>query len=128
MIKFSEKSRVVKNETDAFVWKVGSGYKMSREARKLLGISQDGIETLVIGTTEDGERLLIGAASKEDGNCSVNKQNVISSRKAIAPLSDFGSKFLISNEKEEGYYIMNVVVSAQGETSDTVEKELEEAN
>ncbi len=126
---FNEKSRIVKNESGAYLWKVGNGYKMSRKARTMLGISQDTIHNLAIGTTEDDSTLIIKAvASKEEGNCSVNKQNVISSKKVTTSLTNFGDKFTITNDKYEDFFVMNaennIAETTIEETNDIAEEEV----
>lgn len=121
MIKlFNEKSRIVKNESGAYLWKVGNGYKMSRSARTLLGIDKDTIHNLAIGTTEDDSTLIIKAvASKEEGNCSINKQNVISSKKVVTSLTGFGEKFTLTNEKYEDFFVMTIENNNIAETTTT---------
>lgn len=108
MIKlFNEKSRVVKNELDAYLWKVSNGYKMSRKARLMLGIKDDTIHNLAVGTTEDDLCLIIKAVDKkEDGNCSVNKQNVITSNRVVTALEKFGDRFKITKDTTDGFFFM----------------------
>lgn len=126
MIKlFNEKSRVVKNEAGNFLWKVSNGYKMSRNARIMLGIPEDTIHNIAIGTSSDDSTLVINAVdSKEEGNCVVSRNNLIMSKKVTTKLASFGDKFEITNDKLENFYIMNVVVAPS--TTDTVEEKLEE--
>jgi hypothetical protein len=130
MIKlFNEKSRVVKNEQDSYLWKVGNGYKMSRKARLMLGIADNTIHNLAIGTTEDDSTLLIKSVNtKEEGNCSVNKQNVISSNRVVTALDNFGERFKVTKDTHDGFFIMSVedkiVENISTETS--VEEEIEE--
>ena len=125
-ILFNEKSRIVKNELDAYLWKVGQGFKMSRKARTMLGIKDDTIHNLAVGTTE-GEviKLIIKAVNtKEEGNCTVNKQNVISSNKVVTALESFGDKFKITSDKMEDFFIMVIENKVVENTS--VETEIEE--
>lgn len=124
-ILFNEKSRIVKNELDAYLWKVGQGFKMSRKSRTMLGIKDDTIHNLAVGTTEDNMSLIIKAVNtKEEGNCTVNKQNVISSNKVVTALESFGDKFKITSDKIEDFFIMVIENKVVENTS--VETEIEE--
>lgn len=122
---FNEPSRIVKNELSAYLWKVGQGFKMSRKAKAMLGIKDDTIHNLAIGTTEDGLRLIIKAVdTKEDGNCSINKQSVISSNKVVSALDSFGDRFRITSDRVEDFYVMVIENKVVENTS--VETEIEE--
>jgi len=122
---FNEPSRVVKNELNTYLWKVGQGFKMSRKAKAMLGIKDDTIHNLAIGTTEDGLKLIIRAVDvKEDGNCSINKQSVISSNKVVSALDFFGDRFKITSDKVEDFYVM--VIENQIIEDTNVEEKVEE--
>lgn len=116
------KKRIVKNETGAYIWKVGNGYKMSRIAKQLLGIPADESSMLTIAYDDESNIVGITVGTEDEYNCSVSKLNIITSKDTVAYLESLGTNFRLSDDKtEEGYYIMTVV-----NTVDTNEEEIEE--
>lgn len=124
------KKRIVKNETGAYIWKVGNGYKMSRIAKQLLGIPADQSSMLTIAYDDEADIVGIGIGTEDEQNCSVSKLNIITSKDTVSYLESLGTNFRLSDDKtEEGYYIMTVVntVDIKEEEQEDEEEEVVES-
>ncbi len=122
---FNIPARTTRNEMSANLDRKKNGYKLSRKARTLLGISDNTSHRLAIGS-DDQNRLLIKAVSEnEPNNASVSKLNMINNRGVISKLDEFGNHFEITEEQTiEGYYIMSASDTRDnGEMSSTEESE-----
>jgi len=108
---FNEPGRVVKNERGAYLWKVGTGYRMSRMAKELLNIKADEGSKLGIGYDETlGKPIIRKSVEDMVSNCSVSKLNTIANTGVVMKLATFGNKFEITRELDsDGFNIMNVI-------------------
>jgi hypothetical protein len=125
MIKlFETKARTTKNESDSLIWEVSNGFKVSRKAKKLLGISSNEKGNIAVGTIN--EELII-FASDETFNGSISKNNLITNSTLVDTLKNYGNRFKINSEENEHQGIKYFTLSVEEDLKEE-EEEVENSN
>jgi hypothetical protein len=106
---FNVPSKMVKNETSSYIWKVSNGYKISRKTRVLLGLKDDEAAEVGIGTTGDNKIFITTDVS----NCTISKNNLITKAGIVDALAGFGEKFEVlkdvKTQDNVKYYELKVI-------------------